>query len=237
MTFDEGQHPRRNGGKFATKRHAEPAALEKPYGADAYWNSNPDRLALESGFAQQLAGMPWASDTRQLAQRVYNQIAIYRGIPSDAADKAEREATERGDFAVWLVKDDPSPDVRGQAVYAAVLPIIEAVQEHRYADSGSCLHAGRSLPRWGHRPWPTSTPPGDDTSLLSRSDPCSARIGSDVTADVDQRCSSSGTSRRQGRNGTPRSTLPAPNGSVWKRRTRPLRPIAGRTLPRRRPLP
>lgn len=145
MTFDEGQHPRRNGGKFATKRHAEPAALEKPYGADAYWNSNPDRLALESGFAQQLAGMPWASDTRQLAQRVYNQIAIYRGIPSDAADKAEREATERGDFAVWLVKDDPSPDVRGQAVYAAVLPIIEAVQEHRYADSGF-VSSRRSVP-------------------------------------------------------------------------------------------
>lgn len=136
-TFDEAQHPRGNGGKFATKRHAEPpAALKEPYGADAYWNSNPDRLALEAELAQQLAGMPWASDYRQLARRLYTQIAIYRGIPSDAADKAECEATERGDFAVWLVNDHPSSDVRGQAVYDAVRPIIEAVQERRYTDSG-----------------------------------------------------------------------------------------------------
>lgn len=160
-TFDESQHPRRNGGKFATKRHAEPAALEKPYGADAYWNSNPDRLALESGFAQQLAGMPWASDTRQLARRTYAQIAIYRGIPSVAADEAEREATEKGDYAVWLVDDDPSPDVRGEEVYGAVLPIIEAVQESRYTDSGF-VSSRRSVPA------PVETPTLADVGAAKR---------------------------------------------------------------------
>ena len=79
------------------------------------------------------------SDPRQLSRRVFEGIALCRGLPQEETDAAVEEAVERGDDALYRWDErwpGGAPDRRGKQVYEAVLLVINAVQERRYVSSG-----------------------------------------------------------------------------------------------------
>ena len=95
------------GGRFAPTAGAE-AEIEladdlPPFGHDHPWNQDlKGREELEREFAEQLAGTGWGvSDPRQLSRRVFEGIALYRGLPQEETDAAVEEAVERGDDALY----------------------------------------------------------------------------------------------------------------------------------------
>lgn len=123
--FNESDHPRGAGGQFAPKARSEQARLDAPYGDGHPWNQDAEqRERLEVELAGQIATVPhFVADPRACAARIFQIVAVYRGVPSEVAEAATPDAVAAAS------RGGPS----GEGMYRAMLPVIDAAQAREYA--------------------------------------------------------------------------------------------------------